>query len=66
MDEKQEPFMNILADAEPETESMSIRGPKNTVAQVTNYLVVDVFKLLPIQVPPLFLFDQYGRRRYYW
>ncbi|KAF5697043.1 nonribosomal peptide synthetase [Fusarium globosum] len=32
-DEKHEPIMNILANAEPETESKSIRGPKNTVAQ---------------------------------
>lgn len=58
--------MNILADAEPETESKSIRGPKNTVAQVANYLVADAFELLPTQVSPWFLFDQYGRRRYYW
>lgn len=55
--------MNILADAETETESKSIRGPKSTVAQVANYLLsAHVFKLLPTQVPPWFLFDQYGRR----
>ncbi|VTT59173.1 unnamed protein product [Fusarium fujikuroi] len=38
-DEKREPIMNILAGAEPETESKSIRGPK-----VANYLVADAFK----------------------
>ncbi|SCV51875.1 uncharacterized protein FFB14_12281 [Fusarium fujikuroi] len=32
-DEKREPIMNILAGAEPETKSKSIRGPKNPVAQ---------------------------------